>query len=105
MVVIRTIPSPVWDEIPALVIPTPLMLMNERIAIQGVQPQNFRMLHASAFTILVLDRDYIAGELLPSIAQQQFRATSSAPDYQIAVVSKARQDVVYRSNAAFVARR
>ena len=30
MVVIRTIPSPVWDEIPALVIPTPLMLMNER---------------------------------------------------------------------------
>ena len=102
MVVIRTIPSPVWDEIPALVIPMPLMLMNERVAIQGVQPQNFRMLHASAFTILVLDRDYIAGELLPSIAQQQFRATSSAPDYQIAVVSKARQDVVYRSNAAFV---
>ena len=39
-------------------------------------------------------------ELLPSLAQQQFRATSSAPDYQIAVVT-ARQDVVYRSNAAF----
>ena len=102
MVMIRTIPSPVWDEIPALVIPTPLLLMNERIAIQGARPQDFRMLHPTAVTILLLDRDYIAGELLPSLAQQQFRATSSAPDYQIAVVSKARQDVVYRSSAAFV---
>ena len=99
--VIRTIPAAVWDEIPALVIPAPMMLMNERLTTQGTQPQNFRMLHATTFTILVLDRDYIAGELLPSIAQQQFRATSSAPEYQIAVVSKAGPDVLYQSSAAF----
>jgi signal transduction histidine kinase len=100
--VIRTIPSAVWDDIPALVIPAPVMLLNERVTIQGAQPQNFRMLHSIAFTILVLDRDYISGELLPSLAQQQFRATSSAPQYQVAVVSKTSQDVVYKSNAAFV---
>jgi len=101
-VVIRTIPPAAWDEIPALVIPAPVMLLNERLTIQGPQPQNFRMLHATTFTILVLDREYIASELLPSIAQQQFRATSSAPEYQVAVVSKAGQQVVYKSNGAFV---
>jgi signal transduction histidine kinase len=56
-----------------------------------------------AFTILVLDREYIAGEMLPAMVQQQFRSTSSAPAYQVAVVSRSGQDVVYRSNETFEA--
>ena len=54
-----------------------------------------------SFTILVLDRDYITGEMLPAMVQQQFRATSSGPEYQVAVVSRSGEEVIYKSTAAF----
>ena len=100
-IVIRSVPASTWEDIPALVIPSPVMLMNERITMQWSQSPNIRMLHTIAFTILLLDREYVSGEMLPSIAQQQFRSVGSARDYQLAVVSKTGHEVVYRSNPAF----
>jgi signal transduction histidine kinase len=99
--VIRAVPSSIWDEIPALVVASPMMLMNERtIEPSGASPK-FRMFHVVGFTILVLDRAYIANEMLPLLAQQQFRSTGSASDYQLAVVNRADQNLIYRSTPAF----
>ena len=99
-VFIRTMPSPVWEEIPALVVPAPIIFLSERIAVSGAQ-QSFRPRHAAAFTILVLDREYLRNEMLPALVQQQFRGAGSDADYQIAVVGRGGQDVVYRSTPAF----
>ncbi len=41
------------------------------------------------------------GEMLPALAQQHFRKTGDAFDYEIAVVSNAGRGVVYHSAAAF----
>ena len=99
--VIRTMPAAVWETIPALVVPTPVMFVNERLASGGGPPQNIR-LHASMnFAILVLDRDYIVEEVLPAMVQQQFRAAGSAPDYQVAIIGRSSPEVVYRSTAGF----
>ena len=99
--VIRTMAPSVWEHVPALVVPTPVMFVNERISLDGPNPPSIRMHAGMSFTILVLDREYITGEMLPAMVQQQFRATSSGPEYQVAVVSRSGPDVIYKSTATF----
>jgi signal transduction histidine kinase len=98
--VIRTIPTAVWEEIPALVVPTPVMLVNGRVASEGAA-RDLRLHTSMNFAILVLDREYIVDEVLPAMVQQQFRATGSAPEYQVAIIGRSNPDVVYRSTAGF----
>src|SRR3954468_20732553 len=81
---VRTIPPPVWDSIPALVIPMPLILFN-----RGEGLAQLRMLPGLAYVVVLMDRAYITGEMLPALAQQHFRQTGDGFDYELAVVSPA----------------
>ncbi len=91
--VIRTLPVPVWDSIPALVVPAALVLFT---ADPGA-PQ----IPTLSYTVLLLDREYVTNEMLPALARQHFRGTQEGFDYQVAVVSTSDRRVVYRSTAEF----
>lgn len=94
---VRSLVGPVWQEVPALVVPTPLMITGEHgdgANVRFVAP-------LMAYTVLVLDRDYIVGDMLPSLAQKHFRGTGDGFDYKLAVVSTATSGVLYHSAGDF----
>ena len=99
--VVRTIAPALWDEVPALVVPgapTPLVLINAPVNHTGVRlSPNTSM----SYIVLLLDRQFIAGEMLPALAAHHFSATGDDPQYQLAVVETGRSEVVYRSAAGF----
>src|SRR3954471_2785439 len=97
--VVRTIPPPIWDTIPALVIPMPLLLFNRD---EGLA--QLRMMRGLSYVVVLKDRAYITGEMLPALAQQHFRQTGDGFDYELAVVSSADQTVVYHSTTEFMPR-
>jgi signal transduction histidine kinase len=94
--IVRAMPPPIWDTIPALLIPTPTIVFNEDLARPHV-----RMAAGLTYTILLMDRDYIAGEMLPALAQQYFRQTGDGFTYELAVVSVADDRLVYHSERDF----
>ena len=100
--VFRSMPGAVWEQVPAVVVPTPVLFFNERVAATPQRPETLRMAPHMSFTILVLDREYITAEMLPALVQQFFRSGGSSPDYQVAVVKASGDDVIYKSHAAFV---
>jgi two-component system sensor histidine kinase SenX3 len=89
-------PSPLWDSIPALLIPTPSILFNKEPGGAHV-----RMAPGITYTILQLDRDYITADVLPALAQQHFRQAGEGFNYELAVVSTADRKVLYHSAAGF----
>jgi signal transduction histidine kinase len=93
---VRAMPPPIWDTIPALLIPTPTLLFN-----QDPSGAHVRMAPGMTFTILLLDRGYIASEMLPTLARQYFRQTGDGFDYELAVVSAADRQVLYHSQGDF----
>ncbi|MGZ8804893.1 MAG: histidine kinase dimerization/phospho-acceptor domain-containing protein [Microbacterium sp.] len=97
LIVRASISSPVWAEVPAIVVPTPMMITGQHEPggdVRFVAPQ-------MAHTILVLDRDYIVTEMLPSLAQKHFRGTGDGFDYKLAVVGTTNDGVLYHSAANF----
>jgi signal transduction histidine kinase len=97
--VTRVIPAPLVASVPALIVPTPVLVMNEhaRRAELGALP-------SLSYTILILDADYMQHDMLPSLAQQHFRGTGDGIDYQLAVVDARSNGFVYRSSPAFTPR-
>jgi signal transduction histidine kinase len=93
---IRRMAPPIWAAAPAIVVATPrLNLQAENVA------NNLRVAPSLTYTILELDRDYVANEMLPALAEQHFTRPSGA-DFQIAVVSRGNSgQVVYHSSDAF----
>jgi signal transduction histidine kinase len=91
--VIRRLPAPVWDTIPALVVPGAVILIGEHLGL----PQ----LPVLSYTVLLLDRAYVKNEMLPALARQHFRGTADGFDYQVAVISTSDREVVYQSSAGF----
>ena len=94
---VRTMPSPIWDSVPALLIPTPMIFFSDHPGRPDV-----RMSPGMSYTVLVMDRDYITNEMLPALAQQHFRQTGDGIDYQLAVVSIADREPVYHSTGGFL---
>ena len=95
---VRTIPPPIWDTVPALVIPMPLLLFS-----QGGGRAEFKMPSLS-YVIVLMDREYITNEMLPALAQQHFRQTGDGFDYQLAVVNPSDRSLVYQSTSDFAPR-
>ena len=93
---VRAMPPPVWDGIPALLIPTPTFFFS-----QDRSGARVRMAPAMTYTILLMDRDYIVGDMLPALAQQYFRPTGDGFNYELAVVSAVDRGVLYHSVAGF----
>ncbi len=92
--ILKTLPPAVLDDVPALVVPTPFLLVS-----RGTPDMMFAA--QMSCTILMLDREYIEHELLPALARQHFRGTGDGVDYQVAVVRPAGNGVVYHSEADF----
>lgn len=102
-VIVRTMTPTLWESVPALVVPMPVLMVN---AYSGFAPppgsgSDARFRSHLNHTVLVLDRDYIANELLPALVQQHFRGSSEEVEYDLAVVSPARKATVYSTEASF----
>jgi two-component system, OmpR family, sensor histidine kinase SenX3 len=94
--VLRIMMSPLWEEVPALVVPMPLMLLGSA---DGSPATRFNP--RLSYTVLALDGDYLRQEVLPSLAQQHLRGIGDGVDYQVAVVSAAGRGPVYHSVEGF----
>src|SRR3990172_3538338 len=58
--IVRSLSGPVWEEVPALVVPTPVVFTGQG----GAVVEMHVVTHSMAYTVLVLDRGYIVGEML-----------------------------------------
>jgi signal transduction histidine kinase len=94
--VVRQMPSPIWEGLPALLIPMPHFFFDQQPGRTQV-----RVIPTLSYIIVLLDRDYITREMLPALAQQHFRRADDRFDYQVAVVSATDRAVVYHSTQAF----
>ena len=92
---IRRIGSPVWESVPAIVVPSPLLPAGSQRPATGT-PSAPRVV----YTILEIDESYVSHEMLPALAEQHFTQSSGA-DVQLAVVSRAGGRVIYHSSEAF----
>lgn len=94
--IIRALPRPLWGEVPALVVPLPTLFMSTPGERGGI-----RVAPAMSHAVLMLDRDYVAREVLPALADQHFGRTPDAADFRLAVVQGDTSEVVYRSTDDF----
>jgi signal transduction histidine kinase len=93
---IRRLASPLWDTVPAIVVPSPLLLTGGGRGVNSV-----RVAPRLTYTILEIDEDYMSHEMLPALAEQHFTRISGA-EFQVAVVSRTGGGrVLYHSSAAF----
>ncbi|MGH9309114.1 MAG: sensor histidine kinase [Vicinamibacterales bacterium] len=95
--VVRTLAGPLWDEVPAVVVPMPMLP-----GLRGTGPPPDPGAHLTRFlsyAVLALDREYITRELLPALVQQHFHAVEEGVDYQLAVVDA--KGAIYQSTPAF----
>jgi signal transduction histidine kinase len=60
-----------------------------------------RRMHASTFSILTIDQDYVTSELLPSLVDRHFTSVRTGHDFRVAVVSRDTNRVVFQSTASF----
>jgi two-component system, OmpR family, sensor histidine kinase SenX3 len=94
--VIRTFAAPLWEDVPAIVVPAPTpLVMLDRGALPQI-PETF-----GSYLVLVLDRDYLAKEMLPALASQHFRGLGDGIDFQMAVVKTTDGAAIYQSTPAF----
>ena len=91
---IRRITSPVWPSIPALVVPQPVLRLQDKPDAADVH------FGTMAYTVLTIDVEYVAREVLPALAARHFAAGGNGFDYQVAVLSR-RTGVLYRSTEGF----
>lgn len=101
-ILVRTMPKTVWESIPALVVPAPVMILATRGALpltRGVLPD--LKSQPMSFVVLVLDREYISNEMLPALAQQHFRGAGEGIDYDVAVVNLQGKTPVFSTASSF----
>ena len=87
----------VWPDVPALVVSAPVMFVNG----PGGDAHDIRLPSHPSYSILLLDADYIRGEMLPSLSAQYFRRGGGGVDYEVAVVPTGHAGSVYASTPEF----
>jgi signal transduction histidine kinase len=90
-------PAAIWEKAPAIVVPTPIVVFGR------VKP-DVRLASDMSFALLLVDRDYVARELLPSLAEHHFghRGVAGGLDFKVAVVSRGEPPAfVFQSPATF----
>jgi signal transduction histidine kinase len=65
-VTIRRMSGPIWESVPAIVVPAPLLLVRDRVRLDD------RRLASRSYTVLVIDLDYVRQEMLPALARRHF---------------------------------
>ena len=91
---VRRLPPPIWESVPALVVPAPMLFLDERRVSPPLPPR-------FSFTLLAIDLDYVRGDMLPALTQRHFRKAPEPHDYQVAVVERGAPAPVYQSTPAF----
>ena len=83
---IRRMPAAIWESAPAIVVPTPIILFGE-------PKPGARMAAAMSYSLLMIDRDYVARELLPSLAEHHFghRGGAGAAPFRARLQGRRRQ--------------
>jgi signal transduction histidine kinase len=87
------VPS-LWEDIPALVVRMPLVF------VASAAPGRVAAVHEPVYAVVLLDRDYITGAMLPALAAQHFATAPEGAEYQLAVVDSD-SGVLYRSADRF----
>jgi signal transduction histidine kinase len=101
MVVMRSMVPTVWPAVPALLIPTPIVMLGHLGGREEAGMPSTRMGPEMRYTVVLLDADYIKAEMLPALAHQHFQGTGDGFDYQLAVVRTAGGSLVYHSVPEF----
>lgn len=101
--VVRSMPRTIWADVPAVVVPAPIIILDTTVMTGDAPSPPLREVKVPDLTvmILVMDRDYLAREMLPSLAAQHFSGTEEGTDYEMAVVSTAEKKPVYSTAAGF----
>jgi signal transduction histidine kinase/type II secretory pathway pseudopilin PulG len=111
-VVIRRIPPAIWEEIPALVVPAPIMFVTAPVDSPG-RGREFTATFKHAmglpqplgYSILTIDAEYVARELLPALAPRHFSqhredgGGTGGLDFKVAVLAK--QGPIFQSSPSF----
>lgn len=93
---IRRLPPPIWDSVPALIVPAPMFIVDDGPARRPFPRPEF------SYTVLALDLDYIRNDLLPDLTQRHFRKGGDTSEYQVAVVETGHPGrVIYQSLPSF----
>ena len=93
--VIRRLAAPIWETVPALVVPSPVFFTREHGRVPRVEPD-------FSYTLLAIDLEYVKAELLPSLAERHFRKAGDPNEFQVAVIDRAGSgEAIYRSTPAF----
>jgi signal transduction histidine kinase len=90
-----------WPAVPAIVVTTPVVMVSHLLDSRDDPRVSPARVAEPRYTILLLDEDYVRGEMLPALARQHFQRTGDGFDYRIAVVAGARPAPLYRSVEAF----
>ena len=100
----RSFTPTVWPEVPALVIPTPVVMLSHLGGNPGGTMSSMTVGPEVRHTVLLLDAEYIRRDMLSALARLHFQGTGDGFDYQLAVVptSGASKDLVYHSVPEFV---
>ena len=91
---VRRLPPPVWESVPALVVPAPMLFLSDGAAPPAFPPR-------FSFTLLTVDLEYVRREMLPALTQRHFRKASEPYAYQVAVLEAGASAPVYQSTPAF----
>jgi two-component system sensor histidine kinase SenX3 len=88
---VRRMPPLVWETVPAIIVPTPMMF-NAAVPLpqrgNTVPPRSLSLPFALSFSVLVVDLDYVRQEVLPALAARHFNQGTSGSGYRIAVIDR-----------------
>jgi signal transduction histidine kinase len=88
-IVYRSVTPIAWASIPALVIPSPVLLVNRNVRVtvpDRLDPLALPKPASVRHTVLLLDADYISREMLPALSEQHLHDAGDAVHYRVAVV-------------------
>jgi len=95
----RALVPSAWPDVPALVISSPLVMVNRDTSTDRGKPAAM-FPSAPRYTVLLLDGDFMRRDMLPAHARQHFR--DDGVDYRLAVVpTSGRADSIFRSTDQF----
>jgi signal transduction histidine kinase len=90
-------PPTVWPAVPALVVPTPMLMLSHMGSAEKALPSAVRMAGGIRYAVLLLDAEYMRTEMLPALSQQHFQRAGDGFDYELAVVPTTEKGLVYHS--------
>jgi signal transduction histidine kinase len=92
---IRRMPPVIWETVPAIVVPTPMMFTSNTRSELKVTP-------ALSFALLAIDLEYVSKEMLPALAERHFSRGGQGEGYKAAVVSRdQRGKIIFTSTPEF----